>query len=299
MERNKKSTFAQKFKPMNSNKLKLVLGSLIMLIMTSLSAQSFEAATVSKKSELNVLYFENEPYAYKDAKGNLVGIEVEIMNSFVNWLKAEKGIQLKLNYIPSGKFNEFYNNIKNAAGNTIGLGSVTMTDERSKEVNFSAPYLKNIAVLVTDGSVPTARDMETLKNEVLSLTPVTIRGSIHQLHLDELYKSQKLESKTYVYLDDAIEIPAKVKESSKYFGYVDIISFWKYVKNNPEQYIKMQSIVSKKDEYFGFIMPRSTDWKIVIDEFFESGFGFTSTKEYHEILERHLSFEIIGKVELD
>ena len=94
MERNKKSTFAQKFKPMNSNKLKLVLGSLIMLIMTSLSAQSFEAAIVSKKSELNVLYFENEPYAYKDAKGNLVAKLAEITFEYALMIESEDNFRI-------------------------------------------------------------------------------------------------------------------------------------------------------------------------------------------------------------
>ena len=59
------------------------------------------------------------------------------------------------------------------------------------------------------------------------------------------------------------------------------------------------SIANKTNEYFGFVLPQTSDWDVVINEFFESGFGFTSTKEYHNILEKHLTFEIINKVELD
>ena len=61
----------------------------------------------------------------------------------------------------------------------------------------------------------------------------------------------------------------------------------------------MHSIANKTNEQFGFVMPLSSDWDIILNEFFESGFGFTSTKEYHKILEKHLSFEIIERVELD
>ena len=283
---------------MNYNIIRLAFSLSLTLLFSGVSAQSFEQAKVEAKSEMNVLYFENEPYAYKDAKGDLVGLEVDIMKSFVKWLETEKGIKLKLKFIPYNEFNVFYGEIQASPVNTIGLGSVTITDLRSKEVKFSAPYLKNVAVLVTDGSVPTARNEEDLKNEVLSLAPVTIKGSIHQSYLDEMYKKQGT-IRDYVYVKEAMEIPMKIKESAKYYGYVDAISFWKYLKANPDHYIKMHSIANKTNEYFGFVLPQTSDWDVVINEFFESGFGFTSTKEYHNILEKHLTFEIINKVELD
>lgn len=102
------------------------------------------------------------------------------MNSFVTWLESEKGIQLKLTYVPFKEFDVFYQQVKAAPLNTVGLGSVTITELRAKEIKFSATYLKNVAVLITDGSVPAARNVEDLKNEVLSLAPVTIKGSVHQ-----------------------------------------------------------------------------------------------------------------------
>ena len=283
---------------MNYIKLKFTLSIVSILFGAALSAQSFEEATANKKSEMNVYYFENEPYAYKNDKGVLEGIEVDIMKSFVNWLREEKGIELTLKFMVFNEFNTFYSEMRAAQGNTIGLGSVTITDARAKELKFSAPYLKNVSVLITDGSVPTARNEEDLKNDVLSLAPMTIKGSIHQTHLDELYKNDSTYHE-YVYVSDAIQIPMKIKGSAKYYGYVDVISFWKYLKSNTEHYVKMHAIANKTDEVFGFVMPNSTDWDDAINEFFESGFGFTDTKEYHNILEKHLSFEIIKKVELD
>ena len=134
------------------------------LFINTLFAQSYEQARSNKSAEVNVYYYENEPYVYKDKSGKLVGIEIDILNSFVSWLKAEKGIELELEYVPFKKFDVFYQQVVAASPNTIGLGSVTITESRSKEVKFSAPYLKNVAVLVTDGSVPTARNEEDLKS---------------------------------------------------------------------------------------------------------------------------------------
>ena len=61
----------------------------------------------------------------------------------------------------------------------------------------------------------------------------------------------------------------------------------------------MHKIANISEERFGFIFPKDSDWNNIFNEFFESGFGFTATKVYHKILEKHLGYEIIEKVELD
>lgn len=283
---------------MKTKKIIAIIALLFIGSISQLKAQSWGELLETKSGELNVTYFENEPYAYKNKKGEVSGIEVDILKAFVVWAKKEKGVDIKLNFTASKNFSEFYNELPAGSSNTIGLGSVTITEERAKEVNFTPPYLKNISVLVTDGTVPTARTEEELKENVLSLNPVTIKGSIHQSHLENWYKEIN-PNIVYEYVEEAQMIPQKIKESAKYFGYVDIISFWKYLKNNGDHYIKMHSIANKMGEYFGFVLPANSDWILGLNEFFESGFGFTATKEYHKILEKHLSFEIIEKVELD
>jgi hypothetical protein len=45
-------------------------------------------------------------------------------------------------------------------------------------------------------------------------------------------------------------------------------------------------------------MPKNSEIQGLITEFFESGFGFTSTKIYREILEKHLGYEVISTVEI-
>lgn len=273
---------------------------LLMFFLTSysaiLNAQSWEIVQKEKEATLNVHYFENEPYAYK-SRGNYTGIEMDILNSFVEWLEEEKGVELKLKYTKYNDFRIFYSGIEKAPENSVGLGSVTIDDSRKETVDFSAPYLNNVAVLITDGSVPTSKNEEDLVKNVLNLKPVTIKGSSHQNHLKKLYSSNGLNIRL-TYVPQANMIPEKIKESPKFYGYMDIISYWQYVRTS-DHYVKMHSIANIKDEQFGFVFPKGAGWDIIFNEFFESGFGFTATKEYHEILEKHLGFEIIEKVELD
>ena len=61
---------------------------------------------------------------------------------------------------------------------------------------------------------------------------------------------------------------------------------------------QIQKVFNEPKEYLGFIMPKNSMHGANINEFFESGFGFTSTKVYHQILEKYLGYEIIESVEI-
>ena len=78
-----------------------------------------------------------------------------------------------------------------------------------------------------------------------------------------------------------------------------MVNFWYYIKNNNAKYLKIQKVFSNNSENFGFIMPKNGLNKSLISEFFESGFGFTSTKAYHQILEKYLSYEVLQSVEVE
>ena len=288
----------QKIKYKNMKKLSVLFLMILGLIVAPSQAQEWEKVMDSKKGELNVYYYENAPYAYTAKNGKLAGIEIDIMNAFKEWLMEEKEIELKLNFTAYQEFDIFFNKIADGPSNSVGIGSVTIAEKREERVSFSAPYLKNVSVLITDGEIPTARNMDALTSLLSDLKPVTIKESIHKSHLDQLYKSTEVAPSEYIYVGDAEKILKKMKESSRYFGYVDIISFWKYLKNN-KHYVKMHTIANKENEEFGFVFPKDSYWNSVVNEFFESGFGFTSTKAYHKILEKHLGFEIIEKVEID
>jgi len=70
------------------------------------------------------------------------------------------------------------------------------------------------------------------------------------------------------------------------------------VKANPTKFLKIHKVFTEAKEYLGFILPKKNEHEVYLNEFFESGFGFTSTKVYHQILEKYLGFEIIESVEI-
>ena len=58
----------------------------------------------------------------------------------------------------------------------------------------------------------------------------------------------------------------------------------------------MHSVATVKNEEFGFAFNQASAWQLLFDEFFNTGFKFTSRKEYHAILEKYLGPEIIETV---
>ncbi|MBN8703365.1 MAG: transporter substrate-binding domain-containing protein [Bacteroidetes bacterium] len=280
--------------------IRIILSSLFFALATGLFAQSnlsWESALKNKKASLNVYYYENNyPFTYKE-KGNVIvkGIEADILNEFVGWAK-KKGVVITLNYIASAEFNKSYELLTKGTPNSIGLSSLTITEDRKKEIQFCPPYLKNKTVLISSGRIPTLSKIQDISLHFDTLTAITEKGSTHEKYLLDLKSSYFPKMR----IEFGEENPTvKINQNAKYFGYVDMIQFWSFLKKNNSSYIKMHRVATIDNERFAFGLPLNSDWQAAFNEFFESGFGFISTKKYRSILETHLSSEVIESVELD
>jgi putative glutamine transport system substrate-binding protein len=253
---------------------------------------------------LQVNYYENFPYAYKDGT-TLKGIEIDIVAEYAAWLKQKKNINVKVNYTAYSEFGNFYNSVKNGNSKVIGLGSVTQNAEREKEVVFSPPYLENLAVLITDGSVPTikSKDANGVSKILNGMTGIVVNKSNHVVYMNNI---KKLYNQTPHEVADLLinttekqsTVIETISKDKKVFGYMDIVAYWAFVKANPTKFLKIHKVFTEAKEYLGFILPKKNEHEIYLNEFFESGFGFTSTKVYHQILEKYLGYEIIESVEI-
>ena len=244
-------------------------------------------------------YLENSPFCYSDGK-KPKGIEAEIIEEYVNWLKTKKNITVVVTYNPFKEFDAFYTSTKTGSTKTMGMGSVTNNAAREKEILFSAPYLRNVALLITHGSVPTIKykTKEDISKTLNGLSALTVNASSHAAYLNEL-KRNYLPLLKINFEESQAKLLETIASNNKVFGYADIIAYWSYLKNNTTSYLKIQKSFSETKEYFSFIMPKNSVHAALINEFFESGFGFTSTKTYHQILEKYLGYEILGSVEIN
>lgn len=264
-----------------------------------ISVLSLTVARSQAPDSLVVHYYESFPYAYT-SENSLKGIEIDIVNEYVSWLKQKKNISVAVTYKSFKDFGSFYASVNDGSAKTIGLGSVTDNAEREKEVLFSPPYLRNVAVLITDGSVPTLRtkNSDEASRVLGNLNAVVVGKSSHVIYLNELKKTAVPNLKI-TETGTQMAVLDKIAANKNTFGYADIVAYWSYLKNNPSKFLKIQKVFNEPKEYLGFIMPKKSIHSVYINEFFESGFGFTSTKVYHQILEKYLGYEIIESVEID
>jgi len=279
--------------------MKLITFSIALLLTFSgLYAQStYESALKTKEGKLTVAYFENSPMAYSNPKGGMSGIEVDILNAFQEWISKNKGIKLSIEYKPYKDFEEMLLAVKKGEKNTVGAGSITITDKRLEELKFSAPYLKNNSVFITNGNVPTIRNAEEFKKAFSEIRGVAVQGSLHEQYIKDLISEYDIELQVD-YLENTDAVVESLKNGDAAFAFLDVLSFWTFMKDSKE-FFKIQKFVDSKDEFFGYAFPKTSDWDAAFNEFFEIGFGFTSTKDYRKILEKHLGYEIIEKVEMD
>lgn len=230
-------------------------------------------------------YFDNPPFATIDS-GKTKGLEIDIMNEYLLWLKAAKKITATPKYIGFKDFDKFYNSTKIGTKNTMGLGSLAINPERLKEVDFSPAYLKNVVNCVTSGNAP---DIKTkTQNEIIKalgvMTAVTVSNTTLNIYVNELKKNYLPDLKI-LFQPNGKKILDDIAKNVLYFGFVDEITFWYYVKNNPYRFVKVQKPLVQIKEEFGFVLPKNSGQKALFAEFFLT---FKKTKNYMFILEKHL-----------
>ncbi len=235
---------------------------------------------------LFVNYFSQAGFAVYD-DGKATGVEMGILDEYIAWLKTSKNLDVNVKYVKFSNFGAFYSSIKTAAKNTVGLGSVTILSSRLKEIDFTAPYLKNTSFCVTNGN---ALDVKEKKPDAIirslgNMTALTLTNTTLNDHVNDI---KKLYVKDLKVIDkpNEVKILDEISRNVLYFGYVDAISFWVYLKYNPSKFLKIQKVLNQPYEELGFILPKGSQHKALFNEFFNGPTGFKTTKKYIDILEK-------------
>lgn len=266
----------------------------------ALSAQAqndFATAKSQGKASLVVHYLDNFPFAYQNEQGQLTGLEIDVVMAFADWLMRVKEIKLSVEFVPYADFAKVYDKMKTAADGQIGLASATVTKERQKEVMFTPPYLKNVSMLVTNIDVPTLRAYSDMPVFFENMTALVMRGTVLESHLLEVRKKH-FEKMRVSYVEHPKEVVQQIAETNgQYFGYVDILTYWSLLKEKPSN-LKVHRVASLGNQFFGLMLPKTSSWGSAWSEFMEAGFGFPATETYYNILQRHLSYEVIETVSM-
>lgn len=234
---------------------------------------------------LAVYYYESKPFAFKEGE-KFGGIEFDILQDYLNWLKTSKNIDVKLSYKSYANFNNFYSDVKSSKKLVIGLGSVSNTVERQKEVDFTAGYIKNVAFCITNGNAPDIKSKS--KDEIVkvlgAMSAITLSNTVVEKHCNEL-KKLFIPDLKLKYLNSSEEILTEIAKSVLNFGYIDAVDFWFYLKANPGKFLKMQRSLSQSKDQLAYIMPKGSKHKALFNEFFNT---YKTSKNYRIVLEKYV-----------
>ncbi len=242
-------------------------------------------AEVQRKGsgQITYTYIDTPGFSYADKAGKVQGICVDIMDHFVEYVEKNKQVKLSVKYQgQTDDFKKFYNNVKDGSGGVFGLGNITITDVRKKEVKFSPAFINNVTVLLTHNSVATLSALQQLPATFEGMTAYTIKGTTNEKQLLEL-KAKYYPAMKIAYLPSSPEVIAKVAADPKTFTNLDFTYFLEAIKEKKP--IKRHPSGDYDAEEFGMIMPLNTDWGPLMEEFMAS---FKNSTEYRQILTRHL-----------
>jgi putative glutamine transport system substrate-binding protein len=250
------------------------------------TGDSWEQAKGKGEGEISLAYVESPGMVYKDKSGKLTGICVDIMADFVKYVNQKKNVKLSTKFVGDGEsFKVMYDNVKASKNGVIGLGNVTITEERKKELKFGPPFFTNLTFLLTQSNVPTLEKLEDIKTAFAGLTSYTAKGTLSEKKTLDL-KQKYFPDMKIVYTASSQETYEKVAADPKGFAFLELAYYLESVQQRKP--LKRHSVGDKASDKFGFIMPLSSDWQTVLEEFFKADGGYTNSVAYKTILLKHL-----------
>lgn len=245
---------------------------------------SWAAAQAARGGRVQILYVPADGFAYHDAEGNLTGVTVEVMRHFAEWVGAEHGVDLDVDFVVEEDWRTFYGRVRDASAGVFGIGNVTITEARRSELQFSPPYLTSMAVLITHERVPEIRDGAGAAVAFRGLDALAFEGTLHEERLRVLRDA---------YVPDASLVMAGSNDAildsvanGGYFAWIDVYNYWRALEHGAP--LRRHPAFDDPAEEFGVIMPLVSDWAPVIDGFFHHGDGYRNTARYRDLLSRHL-----------
>lgn len=232
-----------------------------------------------------VVYTPSEGWSYSAPDGTLTGVNIEILRDFFAWVEAREGVALEVVWAPDDDWARFYRRVRNGSDGVFGVGNVTITQQRRGELDFSPPYLNNVAVLITYASVPELESMEASTVAFEGFTAFPYRGTLHEERINRL-RERRIPGLRVIPLESNDEILDTIAAGPGRLAWIDVHAYWRAV----EQGVPLRRHPAGDDtsETFGVILPRGSDWTPLLEAFFEEGDGYRSHPRYLEILREHL-----------
>jgi len=277
-------------------RLKTIIGLLTGLLLWGCAADRGEVepmswAEVLERGEgvVELAYVPSEGFSYEDEEGRLTGVTIELVRDFVEFVNREYDVEVIIQPKPIESFSEFYNYVKGSESGVFGVANVTITEERREELQFSPPYMTNIATLITHSDVEEIAGLEEISDRFIGLDALAFEGTLHEVRLRRIIEDLIPEA-GIEFAHSNNEIIERVSEVNRHFAYVDIYNYWRAIERGEP--LRRHAAGDEASEQFGVISPADSDWGEVMEQFFESDGGYVRSERYRALMEKHLGEEL-------
>ncbi len=246
---------------------------------------------VAAKKGKVVFYWYPNNVTIADSKDIIDGIEHDLAFAFVRYLNERYDLSLEIEWIEASSFGEVMDLVRNGSGGTFGASSISITQERQAYLNFTPPYLADVAVLVSSANVPIARTPEEFEEIFGDLTAISIENTTLNDAILDLERKQNVKFKIR-HVQNSGQIIEQIAKTESSFGYIDLPNFLVAIDENSG--IRRQFFHPIKLKGLGMIYPKSSDWEAPVRDYFNSP-QFQLDK--NEIIIRYLGEDVSAIIE--
>ncbi len=237
------------------------------------------------EGQVVVVYTPSDGWSYTASNGRLTGVTVEILREFFQWVEAREGVRIDVAWSPDEDWARLYRRVRNGSNGVFGIANVTITQQRRGELDFSPPYLNNVAVLITHASVPELPSLEAAPEAFEGFTAFPYRGTLHEERMNHL-RERRIPGLRVIPLESNEEILEAISEGPGRLAWIDVHAYWRGVERGLP--LRRHPAADDSSETFGVILPRGSDWTPLLETFFQEGDGYRNDPRYREILREHL-----------
>ncbi|CAN5621040.1 hypothetical protein BH23GEM11_BH23GEM11_03870 [soil metagenome] len=251
-------------------------------------APTLAEAREAGRADLTFFFVPSSGFAYRRDDGRLTGVTVELLRDFAGFVQETHDLAVHVTWVEEELWADFYGYVRDSRGGVFGVGNVTITEARRGELDFSPPYMQNIAVLVTHEDVAELGSMADIGSSFADLVALRYPGTLHEARLEEI-RDEHFPAMRFQPVASNDELVSTLASGPGSFGYIDIYNFWR--AREAGQPLRRHPVGDDAAETFGVILPSNSDWTPVITAFFDE-IGGAEGPRVEALLREHLGDEL-------
>jgi len=249
-----------------------------------LSQNSWSNVKQNKKGTI-VLNYSNADVFISDKTGTVKGIEYDVMLEFVNYVSKKHDVDLVLELNKKTGFNVLYSTIINGESGNFGASSFSITEKRKSEVNFSPKYMNDVETMISSTNLPVFKDTAEFLKYINDVKFLVVPNTTYEEDFNEIL-ALNVNPKV-LFVDEGTEILKDYYLKDNFIGFAELPTY--FVAKKEGFKIKRQNLFKFNRNGYGIIYPLDSDWKPIIDEFFNNE---NVKQTINLILQKHLGSDI-------